>query len=906
MNELFHWGGHPVVQRLGWTLVHFLWQGAVIAALFALAQTNQAKRSSNARYWTGCVCLLLMMAGPTVTYLTLGPQRPSVAALSARQSQAEASSVKAPTPVKVSAPLVPEGKGNRPAVLSPNPDLNPAPSTARHAEEFIRIFVLCWFVGVSVLSLRLLVSSLQVAHLKRRDNEPLDEPCMTRLDRLKAALQISRPVRLAKSLLVEVPTVVGWLRPVILLPAASLMGLTAEQLESILAHELAHIRRHDYLVNLFQNVLETLLFYHPAVWWISSCVRAEREICCDEIAVRLCGDRLVYAQALTTLEELRGGPAFLALGANGGSLLQRIRHLSGASAGEAFSSRRRTGGAVVAALVALIFIFLLHYPSENAKGQTGDIAREPRPSQGAFLKAGGIAAQKSQGSEDNEGSDIVFDDLALPLAIWQLGDQAGLKIQFDPLLFSHEIPRVNEKWKNVSAAQALQALLINYGLETEQSPSNLVVRIHARRPDTLRPPVAEVNLLNAPPPNVVPGINFNNNDEVIDLKLDGVSLPDAIRTLADQISLNIQFDPALIKQNEPHVNEPLKKNVSTRHAIQELLDKYGWRLTRIPGNPILRVVASNHNLSAGWLSPGATSGVLLDVYDGFLQDGNSNVFCSFEREQLIPKKLSGAHEIQTADGQKALITYEDNREYRAICRCGRYFVAAYSGKGPFQEPADIPNAEVLMGFDGSYYWNLTLATTALDTPSVSTVNRLVLVPVSEAARPQGMYQADITLKGMKFIEQECASAVQFGYPDDLAKPPQRNVTNLLLEGLDGATENAEVAGSIEEPDEIDYFSGADLRRAVALNSPTDTMTITCLQSKEIYSQERIRFIAFAQSFRSPAPSIFAWQTYKGAAKNLRARLITNGMHMEVIFASPSSTNFRLGRLTQKAEPMPSP
>ena len=254
------------------------------------------------------------------------------------------------------------GGGHRPPLQTAPPVLD--------SEKFIRGFVFVWLVGVSGLSLRLLFSSLQVARWKRRGNEPLGAPWLEQLHRLQAAMQISRPVRLVKSVLVEVPTVLGWLRPVILLPAASLTGLTPDQLESILAHELAHIRRHDYLVNLLQNALETLLFYHPAVWWVSSCVRAEREICCDEIAVRLCGDRLGHAQALTTLEELRGGRPTLALGADGGSLLERIRRLSGTSAGGSFPSRRSAGGALVAALVAVILISLLHHPSSNAAPNT--------------------------------------------------------------------------------------------------------------------------------------------------------------------------------------------------------------------------------------------------------------------------------------------------------------------------------------------------------------------------------------------------------------------------------------------------------------------------------------------------------------------------------------------------------
>jgi beta-lactamase regulating signal transducer with metallopeptidase domain len=378
MNAWLQWGGHPVVHRLGWTLLHFLWQGAVVAGLFAVAQMGWRKRSSNTRYLTGCLALALMLAAPALTFIALGAERTVPVALAA--SATHSSPASPPALAKSDGEWATDrqsgqsGQHGQPRSPIPPP---PNPQSAirnpqfhqLYSEKIIPGFVLAWLLGVSALSLRLLFSSLQVARLKRRGNEPPGAPWLKRLDRLKAALQISRPVRLVKSVLIEVPAVVGWLRPVILLPAATLAGLTPAQLEAILAHELAHIRRHDYLVNLLQNAVETLLFYHPAVWWVSSCVRAEREICCDEIAVKLCGDRLVYAKALAVLEQLRGGGRSLALGADGGSLLERIRRLSGAPGGGSFPARRRAGGALVAALVALILISILHHPSSTAKAQ---------------------------------------------------------------------------------------------------------------------------------------------------------------------------------------------------------------------------------------------------------------------------------------------------------------------------------------------------------------------------------------------------------------------------------------------------------------------------------------------------------------------------------------------------------
>ncbi len=139
-------------------------------------------------------------------------------------------------------------------------------------------------------------------------------------------LGIRRAVQVVQSAVVQVPLVVGWLRPIVMLPASALSGLSPAQLESIIAHELAHVRRHDYLVNVLQSVAEALLYYHPACWWISRRIRVEREHCCDDIAVAMCGDGVTYATALADLETRRRDAAF-ALAATDGPLIQRVRRV---------------------------------------------------------------------------------------------------------------------------------------------------------------------------------------------------------------------------------------------------------------------------------------------------------------------------------------------------------------------------------------------------------------------------------------------------------------------------------------------------------------------------------------------------------------------------------------------------
>jgi WD40 repeat protein/beta-lactamase regulating signal transducer with metallopeptidase domain len=181
-----------------------------------------------------------------------------------------------------------------------------------------------WMLGVCVLSMRLLLGWIAIERLKRIGIRPVGDDLRARLDDLARRLRIARSVRLLESALAEVPTVMGWLKPVVLLPARACTGLPADQIEAILAHELAHVKRFDYVINGLQVLVETLLFYHPVVWWLSGAIRREREQCCDDVAASLCGGPFVYARALIAVEALRGRAPGLALAAGSrGSLLRR-------------------------------------------------------------------------------------------------------------------------------------------------------------------------------------------------------------------------------------------------------------------------------------------------------------------------------------------------------------------------------------------------------------------------------------------------------------------------------------------------------------------------------------------------------------------------------------------------------
>lgn len=296
MTELAH--------AISTALLHFVWQGAAVAFLLWLALVMLARQPARLRYVISCAALLVMSALPIVT------------ACLVYQTPQKAAAYSGPIAASVDA----------------------AAQGAIAASGFLTRFIAAletwtlpvWTVGVLVLALRLAWSSWHVSRL-RREGEPADAGLLETVSRLAQRVGVSRPVKVLISALADSPCVVGWLRPVILIPAASLLNLSAAQLEAVLAHELAHIRRFDYLVNLLQSVVETLFFYQPAVWWVSSRIRTERELCCDDVAVEVCGDSVGYARALTLLERARLAVPELAMGSNAGPLLYRVQRLTGAA-----------------------------------------------------------------------------------------------------------------------------------------------------------------------------------------------------------------------------------------------------------------------------------------------------------------------------------------------------------------------------------------------------------------------------------------------------------------------------------------------------------------------------------------------------------------------------------------------
>jgi beta-lactamase regulating signal transducer with metallopeptidase domain len=400
MNGIGTLLGSPIGQAIGWALLHLLWQGVLVAAILAATLALLSRQSANARYLASCGALaLLVVLGAATAYRAYDGDRESGAG-----GRSDASNIVLSASPTQDANLQPLDSDNRQLRTD-----NWFTTLATFAKSHLPQIVLVWLTGVLFLSIRLLFGWLRAHAIAKRNATGAAPEWQRTASRLAHALKLRRAVQLLESAAVEVPTVIGWLRPVVLLPAATLTGLSTEQMEMILAHELAHVRRNDFFVNLMQAVVETLLFYHPAVWWISHRIRVEREHCCDDVAVSVSGKPLVYARALTRLEELRVEDAQAFVAANGGSLIGRIRRL----AGTRIESPNAPSRFVAGAALLTVLLALLIAPSLPLRGQQQK-ADTPTPKPQVSQTTVDVKAETADADDDTDAEAPEADAVSEP------------------------------------------------------------------------------------------------------------------------------------------------------------------------------------------------------------------------------------------------------------------------------------------------------------------------------------------------------------------------------------------------------------------------------------------------------------------------------------------------------------
>jgi beta-lactamase regulating signal transducer with metallopeptidase domain len=292
-----------LANRAGWTLVHFLWQGALIATVTAGVLRLLSGRTAQARYVVGVGALFTMIAVPAATFAFY----------------AQAGSVLRGMMLRIATAM-------DPAVLSRAAS---ATVLSSHDSQWTTWVACLWLAGVAMSSIRIVVGWRVTRQLVQTASDAVPDSVKQAFLCMKTRMAVVRPVKLLLSERIDGPAAIGWLKPVVLLPLTAITGLDPAQLQAVLAHELAHIRRHDFFVNVLQQCVESLLFYHPAVWWLSRRIRVEREHVCDDLAVAACGDPAVYAKALVELERNRSNVPSLAMAAARGSLKARIRRIFG-------------------------------------------------------------------------------------------------------------------------------------------------------------------------------------------------------------------------------------------------------------------------------------------------------------------------------------------------------------------------------------------------------------------------------------------------------------------------------------------------------------------------------------------------------------------------------------------------
>jgi D-alanyl-D-alanine endopeptidase (penicillin-binding protein 7) len=285
-----------LLTSIGWTLIHFVWQGALVGCATAIALAVLRHSRPEHRYLAACAGLLACLAWPAWD-------------LYLRVFGAHTASAGARLAIGI------QGGGGDAA----------AHGLLAYLQSKLVFLVACWAIICAALALRLSLGLVWIGRAVHRHRS--DPHWQARLDRLARQLGLDRHVRLRIVDGLASPVTAGWWQPVVLVPGALLTGMPPDLLEALLAHELAHVKRLDYLVNLGQNLVETLLFYHPAVWWISGRIRAEREQIADDLAARTLGEPRRLALALSELDKLQFSTHHLAQAANGGDLMVRIKRL---------------------------------------------------------------------------------------------------------------------------------------------------------------------------------------------------------------------------------------------------------------------------------------------------------------------------------------------------------------------------------------------------------------------------------------------------------------------------------------------------------------------------------------------------------------------------------------------------
>ncbi len=352
MNSIQSIFSPAITEALGWTIVHALWQGFILFIALLISLTLLKKHSAQIRYFISFTALMIFLGWSVSTFVG--------GYTYAREKQI----------LKNELLSHPDFFKNLSQSKLQNDTVTVSSSNFKFAILKVRawfqrnfpLFLTIWLLGIGILTIRLLVGLAYTRQLRTKQLLPFEERWLHKLKEFTSVLRISREVSVYKSPRTSTPLTLGFIKPIILFPVKIISGLSDKEVEAIIAHELAHIVRNDYLFNIIQSVIEILFFYHPAIWRISAYIRTEREHACDDIAINLTGDKLTYTQALARANTSIYTQKNLSMGFahKKGSLLERIKRIQ-----KQKTMKTNISEGLIAACIIISSIFLVSFSVGN-------------------------------------------------------------------------------------------------------------------------------------------------------------------------------------------------------------------------------------------------------------------------------------------------------------------------------------------------------------------------------------------------------------------------------------------------------------------------------------------------------------------------------------------------------------
>ena len=340
-----------LINALGWTILHSIWQAAAIAIILGLVLIVLRKKTPNLKYLISIIAMLIVLCLSIFTFYSY-------------YSLADAGKSNLPGLNQQFHTVAPLLKEIEPIIPNPATSKTISLNITGYLQDHLSSFVAIWFVGIIFFLIKYTAGFVYSFRIKTYKTLPITKSWQNKINHLCEKMKIKKSVFFLQSELIKTPMVIGYFKPVILLPVSVLTGIPADQIETIIIHELAHIYRRDYLVNIFQSMIEILYFYHPAVWWISRIMRIERENCCDDIVIQVSNNSLNYAKALSVIEITRMAPvrSTVALISQKNTLLDRIKRITHQPVSSINISR-----GLISSVLIIVFIISIALSADNAK-----------------------------------------------------------------------------------------------------------------------------------------------------------------------------------------------------------------------------------------------------------------------------------------------------------------------------------------------------------------------------------------------------------------------------------------------------------------------------------------------------------------------------------------------------------